>query len=73
MNGIDKSAALLMALGEDLAGDVLKHLKQPEIHKVTAAMVKLEKVSAEDVKGFKAPTLRQYLYKNIIYIYIYIL
>jgi len=51
MNGIDKSAALLMALGEDLAGDVLKHLKQPEIHKVTAAMVKLEKVSGEDVKA----------------------
>jgi flagellar motor switch protein FliG len=51
MNGIDKSAALLMALGEDLAGDVLRHLKQPEIHKVTAAMVKLEKVSGEDVKS----------------------
>ena len=51
MNGIDKSAALLMALGEDLAGDVLKHLKQPEIHKVTAAMVKLDKVSGEDVKA----------------------
>ena len=50
MNGIDKSAALLMALGEDLAGDVLKHLRQPEIHKVTAAMVKLDKVSSEDVQ-----------------------
>jgi len=49
MKGIDKAAALLMALGEDLAGDVLRHLKEPEIHKVTAAMVKLEKVTSEDV------------------------
>lgn len=50
MNGIDKAAALLMALGEDLAGDVLKHLREPEIHKVTAAMVKLEKVTSEEVQ-----------------------
>ena len=50
MNGIDKAAALLMALGEDLAGDVLKHLREPEIHKVTTAMVKLEKVTGEEVQ-----------------------
>ena len=50
MNGIEKAATLLMALGEDLAGDVLKHLKQPEIHRVTAAMVKLEKVTSDDVR-----------------------
>ncbi len=50
MNGIDKAAALLMALGEDLAGDILRHLKQPEIHKVTAAMVKLDRVSGEEVR-----------------------
>ncbi len=54
MNGIDKAAALLMALGEDLAGDVISHLQASEIHKVTEAMVRLRKVSGEEVQSLAA-------------------
>lgn len=49
MKGLDKAALLLLAVGEDLAGEVLKHLKQQEIQKVTAAMVHMETVKSEEV------------------------
>ncbi len=63
MNGLEKAATLLMALGEDLAGDVLRHLKEPEIHKLTAAMVKIEKVTTRDVDAL-ATDLEKALREN---------
>lgn len=49
MKGLEKSAALLLSVGEELAGEVLKHLKQSEIQKVTSSMVKLDQVKNESI------------------------
>ncbi|MEW6439847.1 MAG: flagellar motor switch protein FliG [bacterium] len=50
MRGLEKAAALLLAMGEDMAGEVLKHLRQTEIQKVTSAMVKLEQLKTGEVE-----------------------
>ena len=42
MKGLEKAATLLLTIGEELAAEVLKHLKQPEIQRVTTRMVKLD-------------------------------
>jgi flagellar motor switch protein FliG len=51
MKGLDKAATLLLTIGEELAGEVLKHLKQPEIQKVTSTMVKLDHLKNEGVES----------------------
>lgn len=47
--GIQKSAILLMSLGEDEAAEVLKHLEPREVQKIGAAMAALKGVSREQI------------------------
>ncbi len=49
--GIEKSAILLMTLGEAEAAEVLKYLEPKEVQKVSAAMVTLRNVSREKISG----------------------
>jgi flagellar motor switch protein FliG len=48
--GIQKSAILLMSLGEDEAAGVLKHLAPREVQKIGAAMAALKGVSREQIE-----------------------
>lgn len=48
--GIQKSAILLMSLGEDEAAEVLKHLAPREVQKIGAAMASLKGVSREQIE-----------------------
>ncbi len=45
MQGVDRAAVLLLALGEDDAARVLKHLDPREVHRVGAAMAALRSVN----------------------------
>jgi flagellar motor switch protein FliG len=49
--GIQKSAILLMSLGEDEAAGVLKHLAPREVQKIGAAMAALKGVSREQIES----------------------
>lgn len=49
--GIQKSAILLMSLGEDEAASVLKHLAPREVQKIGAAMAALKAVSREQIES----------------------
>ena len=49
--GINKSAILLMSLGEDEAAEVLKHMAPREVQKIGAAMAGLKSVSREQIKS----------------------
>jgi len=48
-DGIQKSAILLMSLGEDAAASVLKHLAPREVQKIGAAMATMKQVSRESI------------------------
>ncbi len=47
--GIQRAAVLLMALGEDYAAEVLKHVEPWELHKIGAAMATIGSVSREQI------------------------
>jgi len=47
--GIQKSAILLMSLGEDEAAEVLKHLGPREVQRIGAAMASLKSVTREQI------------------------
>jgi len=47
--GIQKSAILLMSLGEDEAAAVMKHLEPREVQKIGAAMAGMKNVSREQI------------------------
>ena len=49
--GIEKSAILLMTLGENEAAEVLKYLEPREVQKISAAMVALRNVSREKISS----------------------
>jgi flagellar motor switch protein FliG len=49
--GVEKSAILLMSLGENEAAEVLKFLEPREVQKISAAMVTLKNVSREKIAG----------------------
>lgn len=49
LTGADKTAILLMTLGEDLASEVLKHLDPKEIRKISGTIAKLSDISQEEV------------------------
>src|ERR671921_268672 len=48
-DGIQKSAILLMALGEDDAAEVFKHLGPREVQKIWTAMATLKSLSREQI------------------------
>jgi flagellar motor switch protein FliG len=54
--GVERSAILLMSIGEDEAVEVFKHLGPKEVHKLGTAMARLTHVSREQV----AQVLRQF-------------
>lgn len=43
-SGADKAAILLMALGEDIAAEIFKHMSEEEIRRVASAMQRLKQV-----------------------------
>lgn len=47
--GVNKSAILLMTLGENEAAEVLKHLDPREVQKISTAMVSLRDLSREQI------------------------
>lgn len=49
LKGIDRAAVMLMALGEDHAAEVLRHLDPRELHKVGVAMTSLTRVSRDQI------------------------
>lgn len=49
--GIEKSAILLMSLGEDAAAEVLKYLAPREVQKLGSAMANLKQVTREKIDG----------------------
>lgn len=50
MKGIEKAAAVLMTLGEELAGNVLQNMKQQEIQKLTSTMLQLGEMKNTQVE-----------------------
>ncbi|MFO1350001.1 MAG: flagellar motor switch protein FliG [Gammaproteobacteria bacterium] len=44
LKGIDRAAVLLMALGEEYAAEILKHMEPRELHKVGAAMASVSNI-----------------------------
>ncbi len=49
--GVNKSAILLLSLGEDQAAEVLKHLGPREVQKVGSAMAKLKSISRKEMEA----------------------
>jgi flagellar motor switch protein FliG len=52
--GVDRAAILLLALGEQDAAQVLRHLGSQDVQRVGAAMAQLSAVSREEVAGVLA-------------------
>jgi flagellar motor switch protein FliG len=50
-DGIEKSAILLMSLGEEAAASVFKHLGPREVQKLGAAMAAIKNVTRESIDG----------------------
>jgi flagellar motor switch protein FliG len=50
-DGIEKSAMLLLTLGEDEAAEVLKHLGPREVQKLGAAMAQLKRVPRDTIEA----------------------
>ncbi|MBI5429623.1 MAG: flagellar motor switch protein FliG [Nitrosomonadales bacterium] len=48
-SGIEKSAILLMTLGENEAAEVLKHLDHREVQKITEAMITLNNLNRDQI------------------------
>ncbi|MFV2059482.1 MAG: flagellar motor switch protein FliG [Gammaproteobacteria bacterium] len=48
-SGVERSAILLMSLGENDAAEVLKHMSPKEVQKLGEAMTSLKKINKEDV------------------------
>ncbi len=49
LKGVDRAAVMLMALGEDHAAEVLRHLDPRELHKIGVAMTNLTRVSRDQI------------------------
>ncbi len=47
LNGRQKAAALLIGLGTELSAEVLKHLKEPDIDRVTVEIFSMERIAHE--------------------------
>ena len=66
--GLQKSAILMMAIGEDAAAEVFKHLSQREVQELGSAMAELRSVTREEMADvlseFRGET-EQYLALNV--------
>lgn len=50
LSGREKAAALLIALGPELAAKIFKHLREDEIEQLTLEIANLQKISSEEQK-----------------------
>ncbi len=50
LNGVQRSAILLMTLGEKAASEVLKHMDPKEVQKLGAAMAQIDNISRQQVE-----------------------
>ena len=48
MSGVERAAALMVALGPKVAAEIMKHLDEESIEKLTAAIAKIDRLSPED-------------------------
>lgn len=48
MNGTERAAALLVAMGPDIASEILRHLDEESIRKVAAEMARIESISVNE-------------------------
>jgi len=68
VSGLQKSAILMMAVGEDAAAEVFRHLSQREVQELGSAMATLSSVTREEMAGvlgeFRTET-EQYLALNV--------
>jgi len=51
MNNIEKASIILLALDEEIAASVMKHLRSDEIRRLGSCMNRLENISSEDMSG----------------------
>jgi flagellar motor switch protein FliG len=51
LRGIQKCAVLMVALGEDKAAEIFKHLSQTEVEALSLEIAKAPKVPSDVVKG----------------------
>ncbi|UXI03056.1 flagellar motor switch protein FliG [Photobacterium sp. TY1-4] len=51
LDNIDRTALVLLGMGEEAAAQVLKHFSRDEVQKVTHAMAKLNGIKSENAKG----------------------
>jgi flagellar motor switch protein FliG len=51
LTGTERSAILLMSLGEEYAANILRHMDPREVHKVGTAMSSLSKISSEQINS----------------------
>ena len=77
LSGPQKAALLLLYLGEEVAGQVLKRLKEDEIQKIILEMTKvsgvprhvmmevLRELPAEIMKRFTKEEVRAFLFKEV--------
>ena len=49
ITGIEKSAVILMSLGEELAAEIFKHLNSSEVQKLSIAMSQLRHISTQEL------------------------
>ena len=50
----EKVAAVLIAVGEEIAAELLRLLTQPEVQRLSLAMSRLERLSQEDLEAILA-------------------
>ena len=48
MTGTEKAAALLVLLGPEIASDILRHLDEDSIEKLSAGMVRMQSLPEEE-------------------------
>lgn len=48
MNGVERAAALLIALGPDIAAEILKHLDEMSVNKISLEIARIDTLSVED-------------------------
>ncbi len=58
-SGVERSAVLLMALGEDDASSILKNLEPKEVQSLGMAMASLKNVTTEELRGVLGEFLKE--------------
>ncbi len=51
MSGVQKAAVLLVAIGEQRASEIFRHLGEAEVEALSLEIAKARKVPADDLQG----------------------